>query len=87
MLGHRDVDPPTVDAVTTEAIDNRGQRRHFMRVILEPHDDGVLRARAAGEQGAGVLSSLAAANALLVVPESREHVEAGTRLQAIRLDW
>lgn len=87
MLGHRDVSPPLVDAITTEAIDNRGQRRHFMRVILEPHEDGVARARAAGEQGAGVLSSLAAANALLVVPESLEHVRAGARLQAIRLDW
>jgi molybdopterin molybdotransferase len=87
MLGHRDLAPPVVDAVTTERIDNRGQRRHFMRVILEPHEDGVFRARAAGEQGAGVLSSLAAANALLIVPEHLEHVQAGTRLQAIRLDW
>jgi molybdopterin molybdotransferase len=87
MLGHRDVAQPVVDAITTEAIDNRGQRRHYMRVILEPHADGVFHARAAGEQGAGVLSSLAAANALLVVPESLEHVRAGTRLQAIRLDW
>lgn len=87
MLGYRDVSPPVVEAMTTEPIDNRGQRRHFMRVILEPHADGRLRARTAGEQGAGVLSSLAAANALLVVPESLEHVEAGTRLQAIRLDW
>ncbi|MEZ4561734.1 MAG: molybdopterin molybdotransferase MoeA [Thermomicrobiales bacterium] len=87
MLGHRDVAPAVVDALTTDPIDNRGQRRHFMRVILEPHPDGVLRARAAGEQGAGVLSSLAAANALLVVPETLEQVEAGTRLQAIRLDW
>jgi molybdopterin molybdotransferase len=87
MLGHRDVNPPLVNAITTEAIDNRGQRRHFMRVILEPDNDGVFRARAAGEQGAGVLSSLAAADALLVVPESLEHVPAGTRLQAIRLDW
>jgi molybdopterin molybdotransferase len=87
MLGHRDVDPPVIDAITTEEIDNRGQRRHYMRVILESHADGVPRARAAGGQGAGVLSSLAAANALLVVPESLEHVRAGTRLQAIRLDW
>ena len=87
MLGHRDVNPPLVDVMTTEAIDNRGQRRHFMRIILEPHEDGVYRARAAGDQGAGVLSSLAAADALLVVPESLEHVPVGTRLQAIRLDW
>jgi molybdopterin molybdotransferase len=87
MQGYRDLNPPMVEALTTEAIDNRGRRRHFMRVILEPHVDGVLRARTAGEQGAGVLSSLAAANALLIVPESLEHVQAGTRLQAIRLDW
>lgn len=87
MLGHRNLTPPLVDVATTEAIDNRGQRRHFMRVVLEPAEDGMLYARTAGEQGAGVLSSLAAANALLVVPETLEHVPAGTRLQAIRLDW
>ena len=87
MLGHHDLEPLMVEAITTEPIDNRGQRRHYMRVILDRHCDGVLRARTAGVQGAGVLSSLAAANALLVVPESLEHVPAGTRLQAIRLDW
>lgn len=87
LQGHRELAPPAVAAYTTEPIDNRGQRRHFMRVILETGADGAVHARPAGEQGAGVLSSLAAANALLVVPESLEHVPAGTRLQAIRLDW
>ncbi|MCA9876177.1 MAG: molybdopterin molybdotransferase MoeA [Thermomicrobiales bacterium] len=87
LQGHRDLASPTVDAYAAEPIDNRGQRRHFMRVILERDADGAVRAWPAGEQGAGVLSSLAAANALLVVPESLEHVPAGTRLQAIRLDW
>jgi molybdopterin biosynthesis enzyme len=43
-------------------------------------------ARIAGEQGAGVLSSLAAADALMIVPEAMESVQPGTHLQAILLD-
>ena len=43
-----------------------------MRVRLEPGDGGPAVARIAGEQGAGVLSSFAAADALMVVPEAIE---------------
>ncbi|MCD6031528.1 MAG: MoeA C-terminal region, partial [Thermomicrobiales bacterium] len=67
--------------------DNHGQRRHYVRVRLEPAADGRLVARMAGGQGAGVLSSLANANALMIVPEDLERVEAGARLRAIPLDW
>jgi molybdopterin molybdotransferase len=87
MLGHTNIAAHTVDVVTEEPIDNRGHRRHFVRVVLNAGEDGVRRARAVGEQGAGVLSSLAAADALLVVPEDLEFVEAGTRLRAIPLTW
>jgi molybdopterin molybdotransferase len=87
MLGHRDVAPRTVDVVTGEDLDNRGQRRHYVRVRLEHRGDDVPMACIVGEQGAGILSSLAAADALLVVPESLERVPAGTRLTAIPLDW
>jgi molybdopterin molybdotransferase len=58
-----------------------------VRVRLEPAADGRLVARMAGGQGAGVLSSLANANALMIVPEDLERVEAGARLRAIPLDW
>jgi molybdopterin biosynthesis enzyme len=43
-------------------------------------------ARIAGEQGAGILSSLASADALMIVPESLETVTAGTVLDAIMID-
>ena len=64
-----------VEVVTADGIDNRGQRRHYVRVRLEPADGGPPLARIAGEQGAGVLSSLAAADALMIVPEELEQAQ------------
>jgi molybdopterin molybdotransferase len=87
MLGHRVTEPRMVDVVTADDIDNRGQRRHYVRVRLEPAEGGGLLARVTGEQGAGVLSSLAAADALMIVPEEMERAQPGTRLRAILLDW
>jgi molybdopterin molybdotransferase len=86
MLGHQTIEPPVVEVVSADAIDNRGQRRHYVRVRLEQGDRGPKVARIAGEQGAGVLSSLAAADALMIVPEVMERVEPGTRLRAILIN-
>ena len=41
----------------------------------------------AGGQGSGVLSTLAKANGLLVIPEDLSVAEAGTMLPAQMLDW
>ncbi len=86
MLGRRDVAIPTVDATIAERLDNRGQRRHFVRVALERDGTGYV-ARSAGEQGAGVLTSLVRSDGLLVVPEHLEVVEPGARLPVQMLDW
>lgn len=58
--------------------------RHFLRVIVEPGTPPVVRLT--GPQGSGILTSMARANALLVVPEDRQEVAAGEILQAIQLD-
>jgi len=87
MLGHQLTEPRMVDVVTADGIDNRGHRRHYVRVRLEPVEGRPALARIAGEQGAGVLSSLAAADALMIVPDAMERVQPGTCLQAILLDW
>jgi len=86
MLGHQVTEPRCIEVVSADSIDNRGQRRHYVRVRLEPAESGPAVARIAGEQGAGVLSSLAAADALMIVPEAIERVQPGTRLRAILLD-
>jgi molybdopterin molybdotransferase len=87
MLGHAVTEPRMMEVVTADGIDNRGHRRHYVRVRLEPAEGAPPVARIAGEQGAGVLSSLAAADALMIVPEELERVQPGTCLRAILLDW
>jgi len=87
MLGMAKFATPLVETIVAEPIDNRGHRRHFVRARLTAQRAGPPLAHVVGEQGAGILSSLAAADALLVVPEEMERVSAGDLLKAIPLDW
>lgn len=87
MMGDELPDHQTIDVIVAEAMDNRGQRRHFVRASLTRSQDGTILASGAGEQGAGILSSLARADALVIVPETVERVAPGTKMQAIPLDW
>jgi molybdopterin biosynthesis enzyme len=59
-------------------------RRAYLRVVVRPGDDGWV-ASPSGEQGSAQLRGLAAANALLVVPEGEAAGEAGGRYDAILL--
>jgi molybdopterin molybdotransferase len=57
---------------------------HFMRAIVEWEHDGAW-ARLTGPQGSGLLTSMARANALLVVPHDRPLIRAGETLGAMLL--
>ncbi len=85
MLGHRDLAKPTVRAILDQPVSNSG-RRGFIRVVVTRQADGY-HARTTGEQGSGVLTSMAKANGLAVVPEGIEHVDAGSELAVQMLDW
>ena len=87
MLGRHDLTPPTIEATLLERLDNRGQRRHFVRARVEGNERDGYTVRTAGDQGAGVLTSLARANGLLVVPESLDVAEPGMRLAVQMVDW
>jgi molybdopterin molybdotransferase len=77
----------TVPVILDEPITLGPPLRHFLRaVVTEDPAGGPLRARLTGPQGSGILTSMARANALLIVPEDRPAVPAGERLRAIRLD-
>ncbi len=86
LLGRTDLSIPTVRARILDRIENQGGRRHFVRVRVDPSDDGYV-ARLAGGQGAGVLSGLTRANGLLVVPEELKLAEPGMTLPVQMLDW
>ena len=86
MLARADVHLPECEVRVLATIRNRGGRRLFARVVVEREGTGAT-ARLAGGQGSAMLSSLAAANALLVVPEAVERVEPGMTLTAQLLDF
>lgn len=85
MLGHTDLAKPTVQAILDEPLKNSG-RRGFVRVIVSRREDGY-HARTTGEQGSGVLTSMAKANGLAIVPEGVRRVEAGSTITVQMLDW
>jgi molybdopterin molybdotransferase len=86
MLGHRVLEIPTVTARLAGRVENRGGRRHFVRVAVAASAAGYT-AHVAGSQGSGVLSTLAKANGLLVVPEDVPVAEDGALLSVQMLDW
>jgi len=85
MLGHSDLVKPTVRAIMDEPITTSG-RRTFARVVVT-HREGQYHARTTGEQGSGVLTSMAKANGLAIVPEGVGYLATGTEVTVQMLDW
>ncbi len=85
LHGRRDVYPPTLRVRTAERIESRGGLMRFLRATLSPDGAGGWLARLTGPQGSGILTSVARADALLVVPLDVAVVEPGTELLALPL--
>src|SRR2546422_1253238 len=81
LLGHRLPFRRTVPVCVGEPIKLGPKLRHFLRAVVAPEGSGGvggnLTARLTGPQGSGILTSMARANALLIVPEDRLSVAAG----------
>ncbi|MDH4044455.1 MAG: molybdopterin molybdotransferase MoeA [Gemmatimonadota bacterium] len=75
----------SVPVEVTEPLHYPARLTHFLRVIVV-EEEGHLRARLTGPQGSGILTSMARANALLIVPADRDQVAAGEHLRALLLD-
>jgi molybdopterin molybdotransferase len=71
----------TVPVVVQEPIALGPKLRHYLRAIVDGEN-----ARLTGPQGSGILTSMARANALLIVPADTPAVAAGATLSAILLD-
>jgi molybdopterin molybdotransferase len=84
MAGHTGVHLPTVPVTMRDDYGPTGSLTHFPRVRLEPDADGGRTARLTGSQGSGVATSMAAADALLVVPPGT-HLRAGDAATAVVL--
>lgn len=83
MMGHRLPFRRTVPVRVLERLTVGATLQHFLRAVVQPGPDGVLDARLTGPQGSGILTSMVAANALLIVPEGQPETAVGSTLQAL----
>jgi molybdopterin molybdotransferase len=78
LAGMPDPQPPlTMPAISASALRKKPGRREFQRGVLSRTEDGQLVVRRTGQQGSGVLSSMAAANCFIVLPEDSGPVSEG----------
>ncbi len=85
MMGHSLPFRRSVQVRLGEPITLKPRLQHFLRAVVTETDQGP-EARLTGPQGSGILTSMARANALLVIPEGQHETPAGTRVQALLLN-
>jgi molybdopterin molybdotransferase len=86
MLGKKNLAKPTVTAISESRLRNPDGRLVYSRAIVTERD-GQYYARSTGPQGSGILTSMAKANGLVMVPEDVELVEPGQMVLVQMLDW
>ncbi|HUI11467.1 MAG TPA: gephyrin-like molybdotransferase Glp [Bacteroidota bacterium] len=76
MLGQRDVFPFRFAALADESLECGGGKRCYLRGIVRS-EAGTLRVRTTGSQSSGVMTSMLAANCLIVLPEGGKALSPG----------
>jgi molybdopterin molybdotransferase len=77
--GRTQLDPECVTATAAEPMRKKEGRREFKRGVLRFTDHGY-EVSTTGPQGSGILSSMVAANCLIILEEARGDVKAGERV-------
>jgi molybdopterin molybdotransferase len=85
MSGHALPFRRSVPVTLAEPVSLKPVLQHFLRGVVA-HRDGTAVAKLTGPQGSGILTSMALANALLVIPEGQHETPAGASVQALLLD-
>ena len=86
MLGFTKLRKPTVEAVLKKGVYGKRGRRIYARVKVERVDGGY-ECWPTGEQGSGIMSSMAKADGLAIISEHGGSVPAGETVMVQMLDW
>ena len=86
MMGREKLTRPLLEAVIEDSVINTDGRRIFARVVAERRGERYV-ARLTGPQGSGILTSMALANGLAIIPEDRAGVTVGDKVRVMMLDW
>jgi molybdopterin molybdotransferase len=89
MAGHREPEVPRIRARARKAISSSADLTHFYRVTLSRVAGDLPEVELTGPQGSGILTSMSAADGLLVVPEGVSEIPAGAIVDVIPIpgDW
>ncbi len=87
MMGKREWLRPVIRATTTDRITNAGDPRLFLARCIVTRRDGRYYASLTGSQGSGILTSMARANGLALIPPEVDAVEEGAKVDVLMLDW
>ena len=86
MQGYAGLFRRTVTVTLDEEVKIAAKLTHFLRACVSRKEDGTLAASLTGLQSSAALTSMAKANALLIVPETSSTVAKGAQLKALMLD-
>ena len=84
MMGRSGWQRPSVRVTTEDRLENSDGRRFYARAVVRREGDRYV-ASLTGPQGSGILTSMALANALVICPEDRPHIDAGEEAEALLL--
>jgi len=86
MMGKKILKKPVIQAVIENDVVATDERRLFVRVNVTRRG-GQYYASITGNQGSGILTSMAKANGLAVIPENSNGAKAGDTVEVQMLDW
>jgi molybdopterin molybdotransferase len=86
MMGRSVTQRPLIEAISDDRITNIADPRRFYARCIAERRNGQWHIRLTGGQGSGILTSMAKANALTVIPEDQDIVEPGEKVQIMLLD-
>jgi molybdopterin molybdotransferase len=86
MMGCTASAPPLLKARSLEAMRKKPGRTEYQRGTVSSAADGSLQVRTTGNQGSGVLSSMAQANGLIVLHHGQGNVAAGEDVDVMMFD-
>jgi molybdopterin molybdotransferase len=86
MMGCNASPLPLLQAKSLEPIRKKPGRTEYQRATVATGSDGTLQVRTTGQQGSGVLSSMAQANGLIVLHHKRGNVAAGETVDVMMFE-
>ncbi len=82
MIGILNPGPHVIRAILQETVLKHDRRRHYLTAVLK-EENGNFLVTPTEKQGSAMVASLAASNAFIIVPEERETLEKGERVDVL----